>query len=119
MAAIQVYAADTDAEAAHLFTSLQQSFVKLRRGAPGPLPPPVASMAGLWSPLEEAGVAAAFREAVVGSPATVKRGIEDFLRRTGVDELMVTGAIFDHAARVRSFELIAQVRDELSAGGDK
>ena len=114
MAAIQVYAADTDAEARNLFTSLQQSFVKLRRGTPGPLAPPVASMDGLWSPMEEAGVAAAFREAVVGSPATVKRGIGSFLQRTVVDELMVTGAIYDHAARLRSFELIAKVREELA-----
>lgn len=114
MAAIQVYAAETDAEAARLFTSLQQSFLTLRRGNPGPLPPPVANMDGIWSATEKAGVTAAFREAVVGSPETVKRGIAAFLARTGVDELMVTGAIFDHAARVRSFEIIAAVRDELA-----
>jgi len=112
MAAIGVVAADTDPAAARLFTSLQQSFVKLRRGKPGPLPPPVASMDGLWSPAEEMMVSSAFREAVVGSPATVKRGIERFLERTKVDELMVTAAIYDHAARLRSFELLAQVRDE-------
>ena len=111
MAAIAVFAADTEAAAARLFTSLQQSFVKLRRGAPGPLPPPVDTMAGLWSPVEEAMVGHAFAEAVVGSPATVKRGIEKFLQRTGVNELMVTAAIHDHAARLRSFELVAQVRD--------
>jgi luciferase family oxidoreductase group 1 len=111
MAAIAVFAADTDAAAARLFTSLQQSFVQLRRGTPGLLPPPVATMDGLWSPIEQAGVEHAFSEAVVGSPATVKRGIGDFLRRTRVDELMVTAAIHDHAARLRSFELVAQVRD--------
>jgi luciferase family oxidoreductase group 1 len=110
MAAIAVFAADTDAEAARLFTSLQQSFVQLRRGTPGPLPPPVETMAGLWSPVEEAMVGHAFREAVVGSPATVRRGIAEFLERTGVDELMVTAAIYDHAARLRSFELVANVR---------
>lgn len=111
MAAIAVFAAATDAEAGHLFTSLQQSFVNLRRGSPGPLPPPVESMEGLWSPLERTGVSHAFREAVVGSPATVKRGIAEFLQRTEVDELMVTAAIYDHAARLRSFELVAQVRE--------
>src|SRR5476649_2203550 len=111
MAAIGVFAADTDAAAARLFTSLQQSFVKLRRGAPGPLPPPVDTMDGLWSPTEAAMVGHAFGEAVVGSPATVKRGVERFLQRTGVDELMVTAAIFDHAARLHSYELVAQVRD--------
>ncbi len=114
MAAIAVVAAETDAAAARLFTSLQQSFVKLRRGTPGPLPPPVDRMAGLWTPPERAGVEHAFREAVVGSPATVQRGIASFLARTRVDELMVTAAIFDHAARLRSFELVAQVRDRVS-----
>ena len=111
MAAIAVYAAATDEEAARLFTSLQQSFVKLRRGTPGPLPPPVDRMDGLWSPAERAMVTHAFSEAVVGSPATVTRGIAALLRRTGVDELMVTAAIHDHAARVRSFELVAQARE--------
>src|SRR5476651_1038786 len=111
MAAIGVVAAYTDAAAARLFTSLQQSFVKLRRGAPGPLPPPVATMDGLWSSAEEKMVGNAFREAVVGSPATVKRGVEKFLKRTKVDELMVTGAIYEHAARLHSYELVAQVRD--------
>ena len=107
MAAIGVYAA----AAARLFTSQQQGFVKLRRGAPGPLPPPVDSMEGVWSRAEAAMVNNAFREAVVGSPSTVKRGLEDFLERTKVDELMVVAAIFDHAARLRSFELVAKIRD--------
>lgn len=110
MAAIAVFAADTDATAARLFTSLQQSFTQLRRGTPGPLPPPVESMDGLWTPMEKAMVDHAFREAVVGSPATVKRGLAEFIARTDVDELMVTAAIHDHAARLRSFELVAQVR---------
>ena len=110
MAAIGVYADDDDAAAERLFTSQQQGFVKLRRGMPGPLPPPVDTMDGLWSRVEEAMVRNAFREAVVGSPATVKRGLENFLERTQVDELMVVSAIFDHAARLRSFELVAQVR---------
>lgn len=113
MAAIGVVAAETDAEAARLATSLQQSFVLLRRGTPGPLPPPVDSMAGRWLPHEQAGVEQAFREAVVGSPDTVRRGLAAFLERTGVDELMVTAAIHDHAARLRSFEIVAQVRDRL------
>jgi luciferase family oxidoreductase group 1 len=109
MACIGVVAADTDAEARRLFTSLQQSFVNLRRGQPGALPPPVDSMDGIWSPPEKAMVDHAFREAVVGSTDAVREGIAAFIKRTAVDELMVTAAIFDHAARVRSFELIAQV----------
>ena len=114
MAAIAIFAADTDEDAARLFTSLQQSFLTLRRGTPGPLPPPVASIADLGSPLEVAGLEQAFREAVVGSPETVTRGVEAFLKRTGVDELMVTAAIYDHAARLRSFEIVAEVRDTLA-----
>ena len=113
MAAIGVVAADTDEMAARLATSLQQSFVLLRRGRPGPLPPPVDSMDGLWSPLEKTGVEHAFREAVIGSPSTVKRGLAAILERTQVDELMVTAAIYDSGARLRSFELVAQIRDAL------
>lgn len=118
MAAIPVFAADTDAAAARLFTSLQQSFVLLHRGTPGPLPPPVDRMEDRWTPAERVGVERVFREAVVGSPATVRRGLAAFLARTGVDELMITAMIHDHAARVRSFELVAAVRDELAAPRD-
>ena len=108
MAAVAVFAADTDAAAARLFTSLQQSFVLLRRGTPGPLPPPVDSMDGRWNAVEKAGVDQAFREAIVGSPETVRKGMGAFVEHTGVDELMVTAAIFDHGARLRSFEIAAQ-----------
>jgi luciferase family oxidoreductase group 1 len=114
MAAIVVVAADNDADAERLTTSLQQSFVMLRRGTPGPLPPPVDSMEGRWTAMERAGVEHAFREAVVGSSETVQRGLTAFLDRTRVDELMVTAAIYDHTARLRSFELVAQVRDRLA-----
>jgi luciferase family oxidoreductase group 1 len=112
MAAVQVYAAETDAQATRLFTSLQQSFLTLRRGNPGPLPPPVdaTKMEQLGSPAELAGISRAFREAIVGSPATVKAGIASFLQRTKVDELMVTAAIYEDDARRRSLELVAEVR---------
>ncbi len=115
MAAIGVYAAETDREAERLFTSQQQAFVNLRRGTPGPLPPPVTSMHGRWSAAEEAMVMHAFREAVVGSPETVRHGLAAFVRRTGVDELMVTSAIFDHAAGLRSLEIVAASRAQLAA----
>lgn len=111
MAAIPVYAADTDAEAARMFTSLQQSFVNLRRGMPTPLPLPVDSMDGRWTPIERAMVNNAFREAVVGSPEKTLEGIRQFLERTQVDELMITTAIHDHAARIHSYEIVARVRD--------
>lgn len=115
MAAVAIFAADTDREAARLFTSLQQSFANLRRGTPGPLPPPVDSTEGLWSPIEQAGLDRAFSEAIVGSRATVKNGIASFLERTGLDELMVTAAIYDHAARLRSFEIVAEVHESMEA----
>jgi luciferase family oxidoreductase group 1 len=119
IACIAVFAADSDDEARRLFTSLQQSFLNLRRGKPRPLPPPVPSMNGIWSPTEKAMIDHAFREAVVGSPETVQRGIAAFLARTAVDELMVTAAIFDHAARLRSFELVAEVRDAVYASTER
>ena len=114
MAGINVFAADTDTEAARLFTSLQQQFVNLRRGVPGPLNPPVNSMEGIWSVFEKAGVEQSLRESVVGSPATVQRGLESFLDRTGVDEVLVTAPIFDHALRLHSFEIVAEARDRLT-----
>ncbi|MDB6094231.1 MAG: limB [Verrucomicrobia bacterium] len=110
MAAIQVVAAPTDEEARFLFTSQQQAFLKLRRGTPGLLPPPIQDLDTMSSALEQSMIGQAFREAVVGSAATVKRGIEAFLERTKVNELMVTGALFDHAARKRSLELTASIR---------
>jgi len=110
MAAIGVYAADSDREARRLFTSQQQAFLNLRRGVPGLLPPPVDDIDLLWSPVESAMINQAFREAVVGSPQTVQEGITDFVRRTRVDELMITSAIYDQAARLRSLELVAQLR---------
>ena len=70
-------------------------------------------MKGYWKAMEKAGVEHAFREAIVGSPATVEIGLTNFLARTRVDELMVTAAIYDHVARLRSFELVAQVRDRM------
>ena len=113
IACVSVFAADTDRDAARLFTSLQQQFVNLHRGTPGPLNPPVENVEMDWSPAEAAGVERALSEAIVGSRATVKRGLAAFIERTQVDEIMVTAQIFEHAARVRSFEIVAGVRDEL------
>ena len=109
MPGVAVFAAESDVEARHLFTSLQQQFLNLRRGRPGPLPPPVDRMDGLWTPAEQAGVEHAFSYAIVGSPDTVRRGIESFIARTGADELMVTAQIHDHAARLRSYDIVSEV----------
>jgi len=113
MLGINVFAAPTDQEARLLFTSLQQAFVNLRSGRPGRLAPPVEGYAETLEPAARAMLAHTFSAAVVGSPETVKRGIDAFVRRTGADELIVTAQIFDHAARVRSFEILADVSREL------
>lgn len=102
------FAADSDAEARRLFTSAQQQFMNLRRGRPGPLPPPVDSMDGLWTPVERAGVDRALSRAIVGSPAVVRRGIADLVAATRADELMLTAQIYDHDARLDSFEIAAE-----------
>ncbi|HEX8834598.1 MAG TPA: LLM class flavin-dependent oxidoreductase [Abditibacteriaceae bacterium] len=108
MLGLNVFAAETDAEAKQLFTSLQQQFISLRLGRPGPLPPPLTE-AVQWSPDEESVLQHALSCAVVGSPETVARGLEEFVARTGADEVLVTAQIFDHAARLRSFEITASL----------
>ncbi len=110
MLGVNVIAAETDAEAQLLATSLQQAFVNLRRGRPGQLPPPVEGYEQKMSLMERAGLEQLLSCSVVGSPDTVKRGLIDFAARTGADELMVTALVFDHAARLRSFEITAQVK---------
>ena len=114
MAGLNVFAAATDQEARFLFTSLQQQFINLRRGTPGPLPPPLRSMDGYWSPMEQQMVEHSLAYAVVGAPATVEQGLADFITATRIDEVIVTGQIFDHRARLRSFEIVAEVRDRLA-----
>jgi luciferase family oxidoreductase group 1 len=115
MVAANIVAADTDAEARFLFTSLQQAFLRLRRGEPGPLPLPIESIETISSELEQAGLAQSLECSFVGSVATVTRGVRAFLDRTCADELIVSGHIHDHQARLRSFELAAQVREQLAA----
>ncbi|MBN9232900.1 MULTISPECIES: LLM class flavin-dependent oxidoreductase [Phyllobacteriaceae] len=114
MLGLNVIAAPTDAEARLLFTSLQQAFVNLRSGRPGKLPPPVENYDRDLDPVARTMLNQALSCAVVGSPETVRQGVETFIQRTGADELMVTAQVFDHAARVRSFEILADVHRELS-----
>ena len=116
MLGVNVVAADSDAEAARLFTSLQQAFVALRSGRPGPLPPPVDDLASRMDAGDRAMLQHSLSHAIVGAPATVKQGLADFQQRTGADELIVTAQIYDHAARLRSFEITAEVNAEL--GGE-
>jgi luciferase family oxidoreductase group 1 len=114
MLGVNVYAADTEDEARRLFTSVQQAFVRLRRGQPTPLPPPVENVDTLLTPAEQAMLARALSVSFIGTPETVRRGLETFVARTGADELIVVSQIYDHQARVRSYELTAKVRDELA-----
>jgi luciferase family oxidoreductase group 1 len=114
-AAISVCAADSAAEAHRLFTSVQQQFINLRRGQPGPLPAPIDSVAGRWSAAEQEGLDHLLAYAVVGDKDEVKRGIAEFIDQTAVDDLIVASQIFDHAARLRSYEIVAEVRDALAA----
>ncbi|MBV9960441.1 MAG: LLM class flavin-dependent oxidoreductase [Acidobacteria bacterium] len=111
MPCINVIAADTDAEAERLFTSLQQSFVNLRRGQTGFMQPPVETMEGRWSEVERIGVEHMLRYSMVGSPETLGRRLESFVDETQANEIMLTAQIFDHSARLRSLELAAQVRN--------
>jgi luciferase family oxidoreductase group 1 len=115
MVGVNVFAADSDVEARRLFTSLQQQFINLRRGTPGPLPPPVHNMDDHWSPAERLGVEQSLAYSVVGTPAVIERGLQALIAETGADELMVTGQIYDHAARLGSFQIAAEVRDRLAA----
>lgn len=114
MLGINVVAAETDDEAKFLFSSLQQAFVNLRSGRPGKLPAPVEGFEDQMEPMARAMLAQTFSCAVVGSPQTVRQGVDAFIRRTGADELIVTAQIFNHAKRLRSFEILAEARDELA-----
>ena len=113
MLGVNVVAADTHEEAHFLFTTLQQMFVNVRRGQPGPLPPPRVGALEEIAPWERAGMEEMLAVAIVGGPAEVRRGLSDFAARTGADELMVVSAIFDHAARVHSFQLVMAAHDAL------
>ena len=114
MVGVNVIAAYTDAEARRLFTSIQQLFVNLVRGTPRQLPPPVDSMDGRWSPAERAHVERMTRVSVVGSTVAVREGLETILTETGADEVIATAQIFDHAARLRSFEILSEVHGVLA-----
>jgi luciferase family oxidoreductase group 1 len=101
-----IVAAD-DAEARRLFTSAQQSFTNILRGKRGQLPPPIDDIDDYWTEAEKVQASEMLRRSFVGSPSTVREGLEAFAAETGADELIVAAAIHDHAARLRSYELLA------------
>ena len=111
MVAVNVVCADSDDEAAYLFTSLQQRFLGMQTGKRGPLPKPipVAEMNALGSPAERAGMEQMLTVTAVGAPATVRARLNQIVEQTQADELIIAGAVHDHAARKRSYELLAGV----------
>lgn len=108
-----VFAADTDAEAKRLFSSAQMQFLHLLRGTPGQLSPPVEDFDAIAGPQERAHVARTLTYTFVGAPGTVTTQLRAFLEATGADELIVTTQMYDHAARLHSFELLADIRNHL------
>ena len=114
MAAINVFAADTDEEGRRLSTSMQQSFARLSTGKPGKLPPPVDDIQAVLTPQQIAGAKSRLIYSAVGGPETVRKQIADFIALTQVNELMITGMMFDNAARIRSLEIVAEARTALA-----
>jgi len=109
MVAVNIFAADTDGEAEKLATSQHQSFLNLVRGRPGKIQPPVDDMETIWTPAEKALVQARLGGSIIGGPEKVRSGLEDLIRSTGADELIINAITYDHDARIRSYEIVADV----------
>ncbi|HEY4425899.1 MAG TPA: LLM class flavin-dependent oxidoreductase [Pyrinomonadaceae bacterium] len=108
MVGVNVVAADTDEEARRLFTTVQQSFTNLVRGAGGKLQPPIDNIDDYWNSIEKHHASRMLKYSIVGSAETVRRELEGFVELTKADELMVVTSIYDHAARIRSYEIVAE-----------
>jgi luciferase family oxidoreductase group 1 len=117
MVGVNVVAADTDVEAARLFTSIQQRFLGMQRGLRGPLPRPIdpAALDTLWTPQEQAAVHNMLAASAVGSADSVRAQLQSIVDQTAADELIVASAVHEHAARLRSYELLAGVGPALQA----
>ena len=113
MLGVNVVVADTDQEARRLFTSHQQAFVNLRRGKPGPLPPPDMDFIDRLAPHERWEIEQTLSVSVVGSPRYAQSALEAFLRQTQADELILVTQVHDHAARLRSYELTASLHEQV------
>lgn len=111
---VGLYAADTDKEARRLFTSAQLQVLNLIRGAPRQLPPPVEHMDDQWTPAEEAALAQRTQYTIVGSADTVQRRLQEVIAETAADEIIAVAQIYDHAARLRSYEIGAGVFQQLA-----
>ncbi len=117
MAGVNVIAADTDADARYLFTSAQQSFTNRIRGTRGRLQPPISDIEAYWTPYEKEEVCRTLVYAFVGGPETVGDGLKRFIALSNVDEVMVASAIFDHAARLRSYEILSNAHNAEKPAG--
>ncbi|WEF30666.1 LLM class flavin-dependent oxidoreductase [Pseudoduganella chitinolytica] len=113
MLGYNVFAADTDEEAQWRATSMEQAFVNLRTGRPGKLPPPVTNYRDALGPQENAMLDSVLSCSAIGSPETVAAQMKAFIASTGPDELMITSQIFEHGARLRSYEILADVHRRL------
>jgi luciferase family oxidoreductase group 1 len=113
MIGVNVFAADTDRKARRQFTSVQQAFINLRRGAPGPVPAPIDDITDYASDFELAQIEQALVYSAVGSAETVERALRKIITEAGPDELMVAGHFHDHEARLHSFKITSEVRDRL------
>ncbi len=115
MPCVNIITADTDEEARYLFTTAQQNFTRMIRNTRGQMPPPIENIDAFWSPAEKAQAMRMLSCSFVGSPDTVRAGLDKFIEQTGADELIVSGPIYDHAARLRSFEIAAALSAELGS----
>jgi luciferase family oxidoreductase group 1 len=109
MLGYNVFAAETDEAAALLATSMMQAFVALRSGTPGQLKPPAPGYYESLFPNQRAMLDQILSRAAIGGPAKIGAAIHAFVAETGADELMITGQMFDHRARLRSFEIVADL----------
>jgi luciferase family oxidoreductase group 1 len=108
---VPIVAAESDAEAQRLFTTPLQRFLRLTRNQPVELVPPVDSMDGLWNESERAAVHHRLGAAIVGSPASIRTGLEKLIAATGADEVIAATDLWDHAARIKSYQLLAEVAE--------
>jgi luciferase family oxidoreductase group 1 len=115
MVAVNVFTAASDEEARYQFTSHQQAFTNLVRGTPGQIPLPIENIDTYWSPSERVHAESMLRYSAVGSTETVAKQLVGFIAETGMDELMVTGLFADHAARLESLTLTADIRKRINA----
>ncbi|HXS00219.1 MAG TPA: LLM class flavin-dependent oxidoreductase [Pyrinomonadaceae bacterium] len=114
MVGVNAVAAETDDEARYLFTTIQQSFTNLVRGAGGKLQAPIDNIDNYWTAVEKQHASHMLKYSIIGSAETVRKELEEFVGLTKADELMIVTTIYNHAARVRSYEIVADVAGKWS-----